>query len=167
MIGLVLGAIGLHLGVIRLLPGLASLINLIIVSLLAIALFRSWRAAAGLALLAGYLVGQYSLWPMQTSLAFLTMILLTNIGLQRWLTARSTASLVSAASIGTLIYYGMLALSITLTASIGMTDYDVRWLEFIRTALIQSVVHPLVIFFLWRLITGGTFARADRLGPLF
>lgn len=160
-LGILLVAIWLHLGLFPVWPGPAGLMNVTIVVILAVGLFRSWALATVLAIVAGLLVGQFSIWPGPTLVAYVAMVAVTFVIIRRWVATRSTASLVSAAGAATIIYY------LALAAGVGATGGDIRWPDLIRLAIVQSVVHPILLFFLWRVMTGGTFARADRLGPSF
>lgn len=150
-----------QVGVLQIWPIAAESINLVLCLVLVVAFFRSWVFAAGLAAGAGILLSQFSVWPLTYPLAFIGTVVGTWLIVQRWIATRSTASLIAAPAIATVIFHGLVAIGGWLNHTVNQISVAPDWTTVIRTVMIQSAVHPLIIYLIWRRRTGGSFARTS------
>lgn len=149
----------LQIGVLGVWPFFSSGLNVVVLAILLIALFRSWTMAGWLAALAGLLLGQYAIWPLAYPLALLGMLLGTWLILQRWLATRSSASLLAAGAVATTLFHLCLASLGFVSRSIQSTAIGPDWGATVQSMVVQSVIHPALLYIFWRRIRGGSYAR--------
>lgn len=151
----------LHVGWIRVWPIGGSALNIVIVVVIAIALFRSWPNTVWAASVAGLCLAQYSVWPWVVyPFALIGTVGALRLLMVRLIAAKSSASLIIGIGVATIIFYGLVGGQIILYRVFNEGLLRVGWVDLTYMALLQSIVHPILIFFVWRRITGGTFSFA-------
>lgn len=156
---IVIVAVWLQLGWVRIWPIGSSAVNLVIVAVIFVALFRSWSQLLWVASLAGLLLAQYTVWPVVIyPVAFVGMVVAVRLIVQRWVAARSTASLITAIAAATMVFYGLVAVLVTSYRVFYQTTLGIVWPDLILMTVVQSILHPLIVFVIWRRLTGGSFS---------
>lgn len=146
-------------------PVIGTIVNFVIVAILLIALFRSWSLALAMSVVAGITLGQYSAWPLAYPVAFMSMVLGTRLILQRWIATRSSASLLAAAGVATMIYYLVLSLTASTLHRFDSVSLGPDWSGTWPSVIAQTLMHPIIVYFFWRRFSGGTYARTTSQQP--
>lgn len=158
---IILLACWLQVGWVRVWPIGGSSVNVVVLTVIAIALFRSWSTAVWTAAVAGLTIAQYSVWPWPIyPLAFLGMVGALRLITQRLIAAKSRASLIIAISIATAVFYALLAVAVEVTHVFSPAILRVVWPQVVLMMIVQSLIHPLILYFLWQRTTGGSFSTA-------
>ncbi len=154
-----------HVSVWILWPVAGTIVNFVIVEILLIALFRSWSLALTMSVVAGITLGQYSVWSVAYPAALMSLVLGTRLILRRWIATRSSASLIAAAGVATIMYYLVLNLIASALHRFASAPLGPDWSGTWPSVLTQTLIHPVLVYVFWRRFSGGTYARTNSQQP--
>lgn len=139
---------------------LYTLIDLSVLSVILVTIFRGLALGGVSAVLAASLQGLVSVYPWPLHLAVFALTSLTAWVFMRLIvTSRSTISFLSSVAAGTMMANLSLAIGLVLTFRLGFIGVAPDWRVWILPAVVHLITQPLVSVLVWRASGGGHFER--------